>query len=237
VRLGAEVAGTALLVGIGTGAVVASARVGGIPQWLMGVAWFLAVLIPVLLFVRISGAHLNPAVTLGLAVSRRTPASEAPLYVLAQLSGALLGSALVLLSLGRFAHLGATIPTGVSVAGALVDELLFTGLLMASVFLLTDRGEGWARWRLLLPPAAVGISTFFIGPITGSSLNPARSIAPAILTGTYSELWLYLVATPLAALIVALIWGRGVRRSLGTAGRLPPNQTPVDPPGLERNLP
>jgi glycerol uptake facilitator-like aquaporin len=224
-----------MLVGIGTGAVVASARVGGIPQWLMAVAWFLAVLLPVLLFVRISGAHLNPAVTLGLAASRRTPASEVPLYVLAQLSGALLGSALVLFTLGRFAHLGATIPKGVSVSEAIVAELLFTGLLMASVFLLTDRGEGWARWRLLLPPAAVGLSTFFIGPITGSSLNPARSIAPAVLSGTYSDLWLYLVATPLAAFIVALIWGRGVPRSLPAAGSMPPSRPPADPPGLERN--
>jgi len=67
----AELAGTALLVGIGTGTIVAAGNAGGIPQWAMAVAWFLAVLIPVALFIGLSGAHLNPAVTLALAISGR----------------------------------------------------------------------------------------------------------------------------------------------------------------------
>ena len=77
-RFLAELAGTALLVGIGTGAIVLSARAGGVPQWQLALAWFFAVLVPIVLLVGISGAHLNPAVTLGLAASGRIAWGEVP---------------------------------------------------------------------------------------------------------------------------------------------------------------
>ncbi|HTT72549.1 MAG TPA: aquaporin [Thermoplasmata archaeon] len=205
-RAGGEIAGTALLVGIGTGSIVAAGRIGGVaPAWI-ALAWFLAVAIPIVLFVARSGAHLNPAVTLALAASGRIAWREVPLYVLSQFSGAFVGSASVLLLLGPGSDLGATVPAGGDVLRAFVAEAAFTALLVAAVFVLADRGEGIARWRLLLPPAAVGLSTYVIGPWTGSSLNPARTIAPAVLSGTYTDLWVYLVAVPLAALGVAAIW-------------------------------
>ena len=202
----AEVAGTALLVGIGTGTIVGSGRVGGIPQWLMGGAWFVAVLLPVALVIRVSGAHLNPAVTLALSASGRTALREVPAYWVAQFAGAFLGSLVVLLVLGGGSHLGATVPVDGDWVRAFVSEAGFTPLLVGAVFLLADRGEGRGRWRVLLPPAAVGLSTYIIGPWTGSSLNPARTLAPAILSGTFTDLWVYLVVVPLAALIVALVW-------------------------------
>lgn len=204
-RFLAEAAGTALLVGIGTGAIVFSARVGGIPQWALAVAWFLAVLSPIVLFVGISGAHLNPAVTLGLAASGRIAWAEVPEYVLAQFTGAFLGSACVAVSLGTDAHLGSTLPSTntFTVFGA---EAVFTGALVAGVFLLADRGEGAFRWRLSVPPLVVGVSTYVIGPLTGSSLNPARTIAPAVLSGSFTDLWVYLVSVPTGALIVAWGW-------------------------------
>lgn len=202
----AECAGTALLVGIGTGTIVAASSVGGIPQWLMAVAWFFAVLVPIVLFIRVSGAHLNPAVTLALAASGRLAWKEAPGYWVSQFSGAFLASFLVLRFLGGGSHLGATIPANGDLLRTFVAEAGFTALLVAAVFVLADRGEGRDRWRLALPPAAVGISTYLIGPWTGSSLNPARSIAPAVLSGTYTDLWVYLVAVPLAAAVVAVLW-------------------------------
>ncbi|MCI4324077.1 MAG: aquaporin, partial [Thermoplasmata archaeon] len=201
----AELVGTGLLVGIGTGAIVAGARYGGISQGWLAVAWFAAVAIPILLFVQISGSHLNPAVTLGLAASGRIAWREAPVYILGQLAGAFLGSATVDLTLGTDAHLGSTIPS-TSVVGVFGSEAAFTAALLAAVFLLADLGEGPCRWRLALPPAVVGISTYVIGPITGSSLNPARTIAPAVLSGTYPDLWIYLVAAPFGALLIALAW-------------------------------
>jgi aquaporin Z len=205
-RAAGEAAGTALLVGIGTGSIVFGARLGGIPQWSLAVAWFFAVLVPIVLFVRRSGAHLNPIVTLGLAVSGRIAWREVPPYVIGQLAGAFLSSAIVLGVLGGAAHLGATVPAQGDAARAFVGELVFTAGLVASVFLLADRGEGWQRWRLILPPAVVGLSTYLIGPWSGSSLNPARTIAPAVLSGTYTDLWVYLTAVPIGALLVAALW-------------------------------
>jgi glycerol uptake facilitator-like aquaporin len=172
----------------------------------MAVAWFLAVLIPILVFVRVSGAHLNPVVTLSLAVSGRVGWAEVPVYLLGQFAGALLGSLSVWIGLGNEAHLGATVPTIGSLVLVFGLEAIFTALLVVSVFVLSDRGEGRARWRLTLPPLAVGVSTFLIGPWTGSSLNPARSIAPALLSQTYTDLWVYLLAVVVGGLAVAVCW-------------------------------
>jgi aquaporin NIP len=204
-RVLAEGVGTALLVSIGTGAIVLFARMGGAPQWELAVAWFFAVLVPIVLFVGVSGAHLNPVVTLGLAASGRIAWAELPAYLVGQFVGAFVGSASVAVSLGPEAHLGSTVPS-TSVVVAFGAEAVFTAGLVAAVFLLADRGEGRLRWRLALPPLVVGVSTYFIGPLTGSSLNPARTIAPAILSGTYTDLWVYLTAVPLAAILVAAAW-------------------------------
>jgi len=200
-----EAAGTALLVGLGTGTIVVAAHLGGIPQGAMAVAWFGAVLLPILAFVRTTGAHLNPVVTLALAVSGRIAWREAPAYLAGQFVGALASSGLLLAVGGGVGRLGATVPTG-SLLRAFLGETAFTALLVAAVFALADFGEGPKRWRLLLPPAAVGLSTFVIGPWSGSSLNPARTLAPAVLSGTYADLWLYLIAVPLGGLAVALLW-------------------------------
>ena len=205
-RASAEAAGTAILVGIGTGTIVASARLGGIPLLLMACAWFFAVLIPIYGFIRLSGAHLNPAVTLALAASGRIAWREVPFYVLGQIAGAFLGSATVLGVLGNVAHLGATVPVQGDIIRAFPSELAFTAALVTAVFVLADFGEGRGRWRILLPPTVVAFSTYFIGPWTGSSLNPARTLAPAILSGTYTDLWVYLTAVPLGALLVAAFW-------------------------------
>jgi glycerol uptake facilitator-like aquaporin len=205
-RISAEAAGTALLVGIGTGTIVLNARIGGIPLLVMAIAWFFAVLIPIVLFIRVSGAHLNPIVSLALAVSGRIAWRELPWYVLGQFAGAFLGSALVLGLLGDFAHLGATVPAQGNILRAFPAECAFTAALVLAVFILSDLGQGRGRWRILLPPTVVAFSTYFIGPWTGSSLNPARTLAPAILSATYTDLWVYLTAVPLGALVVAALW-------------------------------
>ena len=80
-----------------------------------------------------------------------------------------------------------------------MGEFAFSALLVAVVFHLADRGEGPGSWRLFLPGIVVGLSTFFIGPVSGSSLNPARTVAPAVLSGGYTDIWVYLIAIPIAA--------------------------------------
>ena len=202
----AEVAGTALLVGIGTGTIVTASSDGGIPPWLMATAWFFAVLIPVFLFIHVSGAHLNPAVTLALAASGRLAWRETPSYWASQFLGAFLASLGVLFALGGNGHLGATVPADGDILRTFVAEAAFTALLVAAVFVLADWGEGAGRWRIGLPATAVGVSTYVIGPWTGSSLNPARSVAPAVVSGTYTDLWVYLIAVPAAAVLVAVLW-------------------------------
>lgn len=220
-RGAAEVAGTALLVGVGTGTIVLAARFGPIPPWEMAVVWFAAVLIPIVLFIQVSGAHLNPIVTLALAASGRIAWREVPPYVVGQCAGALLASAFVLAAFGDYGHLGATVPAQGNVLRAFPSELAFTAALVASVFVVADFGEGPGRWRILLPPFVVGISTYVIGPWTGSSLNPARTLAPAIVSGTYTDLWVYLTAVPLGALVVAATWRpRAVDRLDRGPGRL-----------------
>jgi len=172
----------------------------------MASAWFFAVLTPIVLVIDVSGAHLNPAVTLALASSRRFPWRDVPGYWLAQFGGALCASLLVLATLGNGSHLGATLPANGDLLGAFAAEAVFTGLLVGSVFGIADRRPGGAGWRILLPPAVVGAATYLIGPWTGSSLNPARTVAPAVMSGTYADLWLYLVAVPAGALTAAALW-------------------------------
>lgn len=206
VRCAAEVAGTALLVGIGTGAIVAGANAGGVPQWILAIAWFFAVLVPVLAFARLSGSHINPVVTLALVSSRRFPAGEAPPYVAAQVGGAFLGSALVGLLLGTAAHLGATTPHGIGLVEVFLLEFGFTLSLVLVVLYLTRPGARVPLWEAVLPALVVGVSTELIGPLTGSSLNPARTLAPAVLSHTYTAIAIYFLAAVVASLVgVALV--------------------------------
>jgi aquaporin NIP len=225
IRLLSEFAGTGILVGLGTGAVVASVGTGAERFPLLAVAWFVAVTVPVVLFAGISGAHLNPVVSVALAADRRLPSREVPGHVVAQVAGAFAGSAVVELVLGPGGHLGATIPAANDLLRIFGDEFAFTFLLVLTVLVLVRRGTGRWRWGLTWPGLVVAASTYVIGPFTGSSLNPARSLAPAVLSGTYTDLWVYFLAAPLAALAaVALV--RAVTRN-----RFPGNGRPNPGPG------
>jgi aquaporin NIP len=217
----AEGLGTALLVGLGTAAIVASVRVGFLSIWLIALAWFFAVTLPILLFVRTSGAHLNPAVTLALAASGRIGWEEVAPYVASQIAGAFLGSASVLLLLGDYGSLGATVPFHGDLGLVFLGEALFTAVLVSAVFFLADRGAQHPRFFLLLPGLVVFVSTVVIGPLSGSSLNPARTIAPGVLSGNLTDIWLYLIAVPFGSLVVAGIWKpRAVDRLERGPGRL-----------------
>jgi glycerol uptake facilitator-like aquaporin len=225
-RCVAEGVGTALLVGIGTGAIVAGANAGGVPQWVLAVAWFLAVLVPILAFASVSGAHINPAVTLTLTLSGRFPRREAVPYAAAQVLGAFAGSATVAVALGPGGHLGATVPTQIGVVELFALEFAFTLLLILAVLYLTRPRDTIPVWELVLPAAVVGLSTFLIGPLTGSSLNPARSLAPAVLSATYSSLLVYFGAAAAAALCASLALWAGTRVRT-PAGPLPSRAPPA----------
>lgn len=205
VRCLAEAAGTAVLVFVGTGAIVAGALRGGVDPAVLAVAWFLAVAVPVLLFARVSGAHINPAVTLALVVVGRFDAAELPAYVGAQVGGAFVGSGLVGLVVGTGAHWGATLPWHGDLLLVALLEPVFTFALVAAVFYLTKEGRAPTNVELLLPAVVVGLSTYLIGPWTGSSLNPARTLAPAVLSGATAGIWVYFLAVTAAAAVAGLL--------------------------------
>ena len=208
----AELVGTALLVGLGTGSLVAGARLGGLPLPLLAVAWGVAVALPIQLWAGVSGAHLNPAVSGSLAVFGRFPPKELPVYWAAQIVGAFGGSLAVLATLGGGADLGATIPRSGAWSAVVPFELPFTLALVLAVLYLATRGRTPTRTELLLPAVVVAVSTELIGPWTGSSLNPARSLAPAVLSGVFTGWEWYLVAAIAAALLGPLIARLASRR-------------------------
>ncbi|MGY1805590.1 MIP/aquaporin family protein [Blastococcus sp. SYSU D00922] len=210
-----EFTGTAILVFAGTSAAVASAVRGDDVFDTLAVVLAFGVTLVALVaaFGHVSGAHLNPAVTLGLAATGRFPWAAAGVYVVAQLAGGLAGAAATWLSYGGRARseaaLGATVPAdGVSVGRAFVVELLVTFVLVLVVVSVAtdDRAES------AIAPVAVGFALaagiFVAGPLTGGAVNPARAFGPDLLAGEVGSLWLYLVAPTVGGILAALLYDR-----------------------------
>lgn len=198
----AEAAGTALLVLLGCGAILLDARTHALGAAGVAAAFAVAVGLPVLLFGARSGAFLNPAITLALAASGRFPARRVPGYVAAQAAGAT-AAALLLLALGG--PVGAT-----HVAGPLapwhgfVIEAAASALLALAVVRGVDArlAPGLAALPVGL---AVGVDAMWAGPLTGASMNPARSLGPAVVSGAVADLWLYLAAPVLGCVLTVLV--------------------------------
>jgi len=215
---GAESAGTALLV-LGALSAVALALGSGSPLagWsesarllitglLVGTCVALLVVSPL---GRLSGAHLNPAVTLGFWVLRMVPGRELIGYVVAQLIGALAGGLAFMWLWGSVAHSvgdGVTHPT-VPVGVAIAVEAGMTAILVAMIFIFVSH-ERLARWTPLMLIPVLALLIWKGSPYTGASLNPARSAGPAIAFGDLADLWLYFVGPISGAVAVAVAWRR-----------------------------
>jgi MIP family channel proteins len=197
--LAAEVFGTFALVFAGTGAIVSNDVTGGTVTH-VGVAltFGLVVLAMVYAVGDVSGAHLNPAVTLGFFLARRFPGRRVVPYVLSQCLGAVLASGTLRLMFPGHPTLGATLPAGPALQ-SFVLELLLTFVLM---FVILSVSTG-AKEKGALAGVAVGsviaLAALFAGPVSGASMNPARSLAPALVAGRLEHLWLYLAAPALGA--------------------------------------
>jgi aquaporin Z len=158
---------------------------------------------------RLSGAHINPAVTLAFGVVGRVSVREVVGYLVAQLAGALAGASAFRILWGSIALSvdgGVTHPT-VETPIAIAVEAGMTALLLAMIFLFLSR-EQLMRWTPLMLWALVGALVWQGSPYTGTSLNPARSAGPAVAFSDFADLWLYLVAPALGALVIAGIWRR-----------------------------
>jgi MIP family channel proteins len=198
-RLLCEVLGTALLVGVGTGAMVLDAS-GALPLGGAGisVAFALVVVAAILLFGPISGAHINPAVTLGFAVAGRFPRHEISGYLAAQCVGAVLGSVVVALFLPEHPDLGSTLPAAGTWASLGIEVLATLGLVFV-VLRITSLPLPLPAVALVIG-ATVGALAWTAGPFTGASMNPARSLGPALVSGQLGPLWIYFVAPTLGGL-------------------------------------
>jgi aquaporin NIP len=197
-RAGAEAIAAFALVVAGCGAIVTDA-VRESPLGAVGVALVFGLVIMVMVYAtgHLSGAHINPAVTVAFTLTRHFPHRDALVYVLAQLAGATAG-ALVLLAVWTSApaDLGATVPS-VGAGSALVYEVVMTAILMFVITAVATDTRAVGPAAAIAIGGAVGLDALFGGPITGASMNPARSFGPAVVSGQWKDFWLY-VAGPVA---------------------------------------
>lgn len=212
-RFAAEVIGTFVVVVLATGSVVIDAKFGGkLGLPFIAFAPFVGVAIGVYLFGKISMAHFNPAVTLGFLITRHITKLQLLQYFTAEITGALLASLFVMSIIGTEASLGANTPD-YSYPLPLVFgiEALATALLMAVIYLVVYT-KGLRRLGSLAIGAMVGLDIFFLAFISGASMNPARSLAPALLSGVLGNLWLYWTATFIGSSTVAFIARRKFKK-------------------------
>lgn len=206
-RAGAEAIGAFALVFAGCGAIVTEAEHPG-ALGAIGVALVFGLVIMAMVYAtgHLSGAHLNPAVTLAFALTRHFPRREALAYIAAQLLGALAGAALLLAVWpSRPAALGTTLPT-VGTGSALVYETAMTAFLMFVIMAVATDTRAVGAGAAIAIGGTIGLDALFGGPLTGASMNPARSIGPALVSGTLHDLWIYVVGPIAGAVLGALAY-------------------------------
>ncbi len=216
-RLFAEFLGTFILVFAGTGAIVINHASGGVIGHAgIALTFGLVVLAMIYTFGDVSGAHLNPAVTLSFAAAGRFPANGIPGYISAQFGGAFAASGLLKLLFPADPTLGATLPAG-STMQSFIMEIVLTAILMLVILSVSTGAKEKGVTAGIAIGAVIALEAMFAGPICGASMNPARSLAPAIISGNFQHLWLYPLATVLGAMIAVPLC-IGTRES-GCCGR------------------
>ncbi len=205
-RCVAELLGTFVLLVCGCGAVVvnevtAAANTPGVVTH-PGVAlvWGLVVLALIYALGDLSGCHINPAVTLGFAVARRFPWKEVVPYIAAQVLGALAASLFLKLLFPTNVKLGATLPAG-DVWQSFALEVFLTWFLMLAVLGVSTGAKEKGITAGIAVGAIIGLEAMFAGPICGASMNPARSLAPAVMSGNTGTVWIYLLAPTVGAML------------------------------------
>jgi MIP family channel proteins len=203
--LAAEAIGTFALVFAGCGAIMEDARTGALGHVGVAISFGLVIMVMIYAVGHISGAHFNPAVTLAFATAGHFAAIRVPAYWAAQLAGAAAAALVLRGSLGDIAHVGAALPSGSDGQAFLWEAVLTFFLALVIMAVATDtRAVGEAA--AIAIGATVGLDAMVGGPITGASMNPARSLGPAIAGGDLSSIWVYLTAPFLGAVIAALTY-------------------------------
>lgn len=205
-KLAAEFVGAFGLVFAGTGAVVIDTASDGTIGH-VGISLTFGLIIMVMIYAtgHISGAHFNPAVTLAFAVGRHFPWQLVPQYWAAQILGGVMASLILRGLFGDVAHLGTTLPRG-SARQSFLLELVLTFLLMFVITSVATDVRAVGQAAAIAIGGTIGLEALFAGPISGASMNPARSLAPAIVSGTWSHQWLYVAGPALGAVAGVLIY-------------------------------
>lgn len=200
----AEFIGTFALVFAGTGAIVINEVSGGTITH-VGVALTFGLIVLAMIYTigDISGAHINPAVTLGFFMARRFAGKQVVPFIAAQCAGALLASAILHFLFPQDATLGATLPAGPAMQSFILETIL-TVLLMLAVLSVSTGAKEKGMTAGIAIGSVIALEAMFAGPICGASMNPARSLAPAVVSGHLNALWIYLLAPMVGALIGVL---------------------------------
>ena len=194
----AELIGTFILVFTGTGAIVTNELYASVTHLGVGLTFGLVVMAVIFSIGEISGAHINPAVSIAFWVAKRMDGKEVLPYILFQILGAFLASFTIKMLFPESNMLGATLPAG-SWEQSFILEFILTFILMFVILQVSSGSNEVGVLAGIAIGAVVGLEAIFAGPVSGASMNPARSIAPAVMTGHLTHLWLYIVATTLGA--------------------------------------
>ncbi len=202
----AEFIGTYALVFAGTGAIIIDQEThGSITHMGVAITFGLIVMSMIYTFGDISGAHINPAVSIAFTLAGKFPIRQLLPYIASQLSGALLASLTLKYLFPANEYLGATMPAG-NAGQSFILEFILTFFLMLVIINVAKGSKEQGMFAGLAIGGVVALEAMFAGPICGASMNPARSLAPAIVSGHTEHLWIYLVATILGAALAIPVW-------------------------------
>ncbi len=200
-RFFAEFLGTFVLVFAGTGAIVVNEISGGVIGH-AGVALTFGLVVAAMIYTfgDASGAHFNPAVSIGFAIAGRFPAADLLGYITAQMLGALCASGILKLLFPTSESLGMTLPSG-DPSQSFFLEIILTAILMLTILSVSHGAKEKGITAAIAIGSVVGLEAMFAGPICGASMNPARSLGPALVSWNFNYIWLYPVATIIGAII------------------------------------
>ena len=207
----AEFIGTFALVFAGCGAIMVDASTQQLGHLGVAASFGLVIMVMIYALGHVSGAHFNPAVTAAFALARHFDWARVPQYWLAQLAGAIAAAALLRATLGDVALLGTTVPAGSDVQ-SLVFELVLSFFLMFVIMAVATDTRAVGEAAAIAIGATVGLDALFGGPISGASMNPARSLGPAIVALHFDSQWIYVLG-PLVGMATAAFIYRALRES------------------------
>ncbi|NKQ40362.1 MAG: MIP family channel protein [Sulfurovum sp.] len=213
----AELVGTYILVFAGCGAIIVESLTGTLGN--IGIALVFGFVVSAVIYTlgHISGAHINPAVTISFALNKELGTQDAGYYILFQVIGGILAVATLSLlfleehqSIQELAYYGSTIPRG-SWYQSFIFEVILTFILMLVIYGSAIHSKAIKSFAGLTIGLTVGLEAMFAGPITGASMNPARSIAPALISGNISDLWIYIVAPVIGAVLAGIFYTKVIK--------------------------